>query len=158
MRWYAQLLQRLVAAIGRDIDLVSIIDDFGELIYREIDYRAEAVNAQRFAELYASIKDVFVPKVYTDLSTSKVLTMEWVDGARLVDAEAMRSLGFEKSKFVDTLVECSLKQMLENGFFHADPHAGKDNPTPLPVPPTTGVHPLCTVNQPSEPILSDSFN
>jgi aarF domain-containing kinase len=50
-----------------------------------MDYRAEAVNAQRFAELYASLPDVFVPKVYTDLSTSRVLTMEWVDGARLND-------------------------------------------------------------------------
>ena len=78
MRWYSQLLQRVLNILKRDINLVSIIDDFGELIYREIDYRAEAVNAQRFAELYASIPDVFVPKVYTDLSTSKVLTMEWV--------------------------------------------------------------------------------
>ena len=51
------------------MDLVAIIDDFGELIYREIDYRAEAVNAQRFAELYSTIPLVFVPKVYTALST-----------------------------------------------------------------------------------------
>ena len=85
MRFYSQLLQKVLNYLNRDINLVSIIDDFGELIYREIDYRAEAVNAQRFAELYASIPDVFVPKVYTDLSTSKVLTMEWVDGARLND-------------------------------------------------------------------------
>jgi predicted unusual protein kinase regulating ubiquinone biosynthesis (AarF/ABC1/UbiB family) len=72
MRWYASLTQKALEALGRSIDLVSVIDDFGDLIYREIDYRAEAVNAQRFAELYASIPDVFVPKVYTDLSTSKV--------------------------------------------------------------------------------------
>ena len=72
MRWYASLTQSALAALGRNIDLVSVIDDFGDLIYREIDYRAEAVNAQRFAELYASIPDVFVPKIYTDLSTSKV--------------------------------------------------------------------------------------
>jgi predicted unusual protein kinase regulating ubiquinone biosynthesis (AarF/ABC1/UbiB family) len=77
MRWYAQQIQKILRLLNRDLDLVSIIDDFGDLIYREIDYRAEAVNAQRFAELYASIPDVFVPKVYTDLSTSKVLTMEW---------------------------------------------------------------------------------
>jgi predicted unusual protein kinase regulating ubiquinone biosynthesis (AarF/ABC1/UbiB family) len=72
MRWYASLTQKALEALGRSIDLVSVIDDFGDLIYREIDYRAEAVNAQRFAELYASIPDVFVPKIYTDLSTSKV--------------------------------------------------------------------------------------
>ena len=108
----------------RDIDLVNIVDDFGDLIYREIDYRAEAVNAQRFAELYSSIPDVFVPKVYTDLSTSKVLTMEWVDGAKLNDQRSLRELGLDGSKLVDILVQCSLRQMLENGFFHADPHAG----------------------------------
>lgn len=121
LRWYAQLLQRLLKLFGRDINLVSVIDDFGDLIYREIDYRAEAVNAQRFAELYASIPDVFVPKVYTDLSTSKVLTMEWVDGARLSDRKSIQAMGLDNSKFVDTLVQCSLRQMLENGFFHADP-------------------------------------
>ena len=82
MRWYAGLTQKILTALQRDIDLISVIDDFGELIYREIDYRAEAVNAQRFAELYSNIPDVFVPKIYTTLSTSKVLTMEWVDGAR----------------------------------------------------------------------------
>ena len=71
---YASLTQKALAALGRNIGLVSVIDDFGDLIYREIDYRAEAVNAQRFAELYASIPDVFVPKIYTGLSTSKVTT------------------------------------------------------------------------------------
>ena len=121
LRWYAQLLQYLLKLFGRDINVVSVIDDFGDLIYREIDYRAEAVNAQRFAELYASIPDVFVPKVYTDLSTSKVLTMEWVDGARLSDRKSIEAMNLDNSKFVDTLVQCSLRQILENGFFHADP-------------------------------------
>lgn len=50
--------------------------------------------------------------------------MEWVDGARLNDKAAIDAMGLDSSKFVDTLVQCSLRQMLENGFFHADPHAG----------------------------------
>ena len=54
----------------------------------------------------------------------QVLTMEWVDGARLNDKAAIDAMGLDSSKFVDTLVQCSLRQMLENGFFHADPHAG----------------------------------
>lgn len=70
-------MQSILKLLRRDVDLVNVVDDFGELLYREIDYRAEAVNAQRFAELYASIKDVYVPKVYTNLSTRKVLVMEW---------------------------------------------------------------------------------
>ncbi|RYG66472.1 hypothetical protein EON64_09665 [archaeon] len=74
---YAARLQSILKLLRRDVDLVSVVDDFGEVLYREIDYRAEAINAQRFAELYASIKDVYVPKVYTSLSTRKVLVMEW---------------------------------------------------------------------------------
>lgn len=124
LRWYSNFAQNLLKLVGRDINLVSVIDDFGELIYREMDYRAEAVNAQRFAELYASIPDVFVPKVYTGLSTSKVLTMEWVNGARLSDKSSIDRMGLDSEKFVDILVQCSLRQMLENGFFHADPHGG----------------------------------
>lgn len=65
LRFYAGFLTKALKALKRDVDLTAIIDDFGELIYREIDYRAEMVNCQRFAELYANIPDVFVPKVHT---------------------------------------------------------------------------------------------
>lgn len=58
-----------------------MIDDFGELIYREIDYTAEAANAQRFAELYGGIPEVFVPRVYPELSTRKVRPRSrWEEG------------------------------------------------------------------------------
>ncbi|CAN0495924.1 unnamed protein product, partial [Ectocarpus sp. 12 AP-2014] len=63
LRFYAGFLTKALKVLKREVDLTSIIDDFGELIYREIDYRAEMVNCQRFAELYANIPDVFVPKV-----------------------------------------------------------------------------------------------
>lgn len=69
LRFYAEFLTKALKALKRDVDLTAIIDDFGELIYREIDYRAEMVNCQRFAELYANIPDVFVPKVHTVLLT-----------------------------------------------------------------------------------------
>ncbi|CAM9832336.1 unnamed protein product, partial [Discosporangium mesarthrocarpum] len=124
LRFYSGIITSLLRALGRDVDLRAIIDDFGELIYREIDYRAEMVNCQRFAELYSNIPDVFVPKVYTELTSRIVLTMEWVEGARLVDRAMLDRYGLEPSRLVDTMVQCSLRQMLENGFFHADPHAG----------------------------------
>lgn len=60
---------------------MQVIDDFGELIYREIDYTAEAANAQRFAELYGGIPEVFVPRVYPELSTRKVRPRSrWEEG------------------------------------------------------------------------------
>jgi len=112
LRWWSGIYNQIFKALNRDIDVQSIIDDFGELIYREIDYVAEAANAQRFNELYAGVKDVFVPKIYSDLTTRKVLTMEWVDGFRLTDHDALAKYGLEESKLVDTLVQCSLRQIL----------------------------------------------
>jgi aarF domain-containing kinase len=124
LRWWSGIYNQIFKLLNRDINVQSIIDDFGELIYREIDYVAEAANAQRFNELYAAVTDVFVPKVYSDLTTRKVLVMEWVDGFRLTDSASLEQYGLDRSKLVDTLVQCSLRQILENGFFHADPHAG----------------------------------
>jgi len=125
LRWWSGIYNKIFQLLNRDINVQSIIDDFGELIYREIDYVAEAANAQRFNELYASVSEqVFVPKVYSDLTTRKVLVMEWVDGYRLTDSASLARLNLDKSKLVDTLVQSSIRQILENGFFHADPHAG----------------------------------
>lgn len=125
LRWWSGIYNKIFQLLNRDINVQSIIDDFGELIYREIDYVAEAANAQRFNELYASVAEqVFVPKVYSDLTTRKVLVMEWVDGFRLTDSASLEKFNLDKSKLVDTLVQSSIRQILENGFFHADPHAG----------------------------------
>ncbi|KAM3574399.1 hypothetical protein VYU27_003692 [Nannochloropsis oceanica] len=124
LRWYAGLINRILSVLKRDIDVIAVIDDFGELIYREIDYTAEAANAQRFVELYGGLEDICAPRVYTELSTRKVLTLEWVDGVRLVDQRQLQSYRADPTKLIDRLVQCSLRQMLENGFFHADPHAG----------------------------------
>eukprot|EP00591_Stephanopyxis_turris_P001028 CAMPEP_0195520670 /NCGR_PEP_ID=MMETSP0794_2-20130614/17404_1 /TAXON_ID=515487 /ORGANISM="Stephanopyxis turris, Strain CCMP 815" /LENGTH=798 /DNA_ID=CAMNT_0040650081 /DNA_START=92 /DNA_END=2488 /DNA_ORIENTATION=+ len=123
LRWWSGIYNRIFNLLNRDIDVQAIIDDFGDLIYRELDYVAEAANAQRFNELYAGLTDVFVPKVYSELTTSKVLTMEWIDGFRLTDPD-LEVYGLDRKKLVDTLVQCSLRQIMENGFFHADPHAG----------------------------------
>eukprot|EP00560_Eucampia_antarctica_P007099 CAMPEP_0197830498 /NCGR_PEP_ID=MMETSP1437-20131217/7105_1 /TAXON_ID=49252 ORGANISM="Eucampia antarctica, Strain CCMP1452" /NCGR_SAMPLE_ID=MMETSP1437 /ASSEMBLY_ACC=CAM_ASM_001096 /LENGTH=953 /DNA_ID=CAMNT_0043432935 /DNA_START=191 /DNA_END=3052 /DNA_ORIENTATION=+ len=126
LRWWSGVFNTILQGLfKRDIDLQSIIDDFGELIYRELDYVAEAANAQRFNELYAGkVKDIFVPKVYSELTTSKVLTMEWVDGFRLTDTKNLEAYGLDRKKLVDTLVQCSLRQILETGLIHVDPHAG----------------------------------
>lgn len=123
LRWYAGLINRILGLLKRDIDVIAVIDDFGELIYREIDYTAEAANAQRFVELYGGLPDICAPRVYTELSTRRVLTLEWVDGARLVNQDQLMAYRADPTKLVDRLVQCSLRQMLENGFFHADPHA-----------------------------------
>jgi aarF domain-containing kinase len=126
LRWWGGVYNGIFRLFGRSIDLQNVMDDFGTLLYGEIDYVAEAANARRFSELYAedAITDVFVPKVYSELTTRKVLTMEWVDGFRLTDSESLEANNLDRKKLVDTLVQCSLRQIMGSGFFHADPHAG----------------------------------
>lgn len=119
LRWWAGWYNTIFKLLNKDVGVKGVIDDFGVLIYREIDYLAEAANAQRFNELYAGVTDVFVPKIYSDFSTSKVLTMEWVDGVRLTDQAGLDMFNLDASRLVNTLIECSLRQILENGFFHA---------------------------------------
>mmetsp|Transcript_54864 Transcript_54864/g.90965 ORF Transcript_54864/g.90965 Transcript_54864/m.90965 type:complete len:754 (+) Transcript_54864:39-2300(+) len=124
LRAYSASLTSLIAMLGREIDLVSVIDDFGVLIYAEIDYTVEASNARRFRQLYGSIPNVSAPEVITELSSRRVMVTEWVDGFRLTDRAALLANRLEPAALVDTLVQCSMRQMLQNGFFHADPHAG----------------------------------
>jgi predicted unusual protein kinase regulating ubiquinone biosynthesis (AarF/ABC1/UbiB family) len=112
LRWWSGIYNAIFTLLQRDINLQSVIDDFGELIYREIDYVAEAANAQRFNELYAGVTDILVPKIYSDYTTNKVLTMEWVDGVRLTDQESLSRYNLDESKLVDSLVQCSLRQIL----------------------------------------------
>jgi hypothetical protein len=112
LRWWSGVYNRIFKILKRDIDLQAVIDDFGELIYREIDYIAEMANAQRFNELYAGVRDVFVPRVYSELTTSKILTMEWVDGFRLTDHASLAKYNLDETKLVDTLLQCSLRQIL----------------------------------------------
>uniref|UniRef100_A0A7S3JTP8 Protein kinase domain-containing protein n=2 Tax=Aureoumbra lagunensis TaxID=44058 RepID=A0A7S3JTP8_9STRA len=131
LRWWARrITDFLQIFFGRDLDLVSVIQDFGEIIFREIDYVAEAENARQFSLLYADFERqglVKIPRIYEEFTTNEVLTMEWIEGSRLVDgAGLVRLTGNAETpaRIIDTLVQCSLRQMLDLGFFHADPHGG----------------------------------
>lgn len=111
-------------------DLVGIMDEFGERIYEEMDYNHEGHNAERFAQLYGYIKDIYVPKIYWEQTGRRVLTMEWITGTKLTDLEAVRAQGIDAPYLIEVGVQCSLRQLLEHGFFHADPHPGNLLATP----------------------------
>lgn len=81
-----------------------------------MDYRKEANNGLKFRRLYGGIKDVFVPNMYMEHTTRRVLVMEWVEGQKLSEVEDLY--------LVEVGVYCSFNQLLENGFYHADPHPG----------------------------------
>lgn len=105
-------------------DLVAIIDEFSERIFEEMNYSQEGKNAEKFADLYGYIKEIYVPKIYWKYTGRRVLTMEWIEGTKLTKIKEIESKGINATRIVEIGVECSLRQLLENGFFHADPHPG----------------------------------
>lgn len=105
-------------------DFVGFVDAFGQRLFEELDYETEVKNAQRFQELYGDQEKLKVPMMYPSLATGKVIVMEWVDGVKLTDANGIRNLGLEPLDYISVGIECAMRQLLEHGFFHADPHPG----------------------------------
>lgn len=105
-------------------DLVAIMDEFGERIYEEMDYNHEGRNAERFRQLYGNIPDIYVPRIYWGYTGRRVLTMEWINGTKLTSLEEVTAQGIDARYLIEVGVQCSLRQLLEHGFFHADPHPG----------------------------------
>jgi predicted unusual protein kinase regulating ubiquinone biosynthesis (AarF/ABC1/UbiB family) len=128
LRGLAALAMRLVKRIRSD--LVGIMDEFAARIFEEMDYNQEGRNAERFAKLYGHMQDVYVPKIYWQYTGRRVLTMEWITGTKLTQPEAIRAQGVDAGYLIEVGVQCSLRQLLENGFFHADPHPGNLLATP----------------------------
>ena len=129
------ILRRLAAWANKNIkkvrsDLVGILDEFGDRIFEEMDYINEGENAERFAKLYGHLKDVYVPKIYWQYTQRRVLTMEWITGTKLTQVEAISAQGVDARYIIEVGVQCSLRQLLEHGFFHADPHPGNLLATP----------------------------
>lgn len=128
LRQIAALAMRRIKQIRSD--LVGIMDEFASRIFEEMDYEQEGRNAERFAQLYGHMRDVYVPRIYWQYTGRRVLTMEWITGTKLTQPEAIRAQGIDASYLIDVGVQCSLRQLLEHGFFHADPHPGNLLATP----------------------------
>jgi predicted unusual protein kinase regulating ubiquinone biosynthesis (AarF/ABC1/UbiB family) len=105
-------------------DLVGILDEFAGRIFEEMDYTQEGRNAERFDELYGYMPEIYVPEIYWDYTSRRVLTMEWIEGTKLTQIEAIAAQGIDATALIEIGVQCSLRQLLEHGFFHADPHPG----------------------------------
>ncbi len=105
-------------------DLVALIDELGKRVFEEMDYLNEAENAERFRDFHSHNSKIAVPKIYKEITSRRVLTMEWIDGIKLTNLEGVKKLGINPDKMIEIGVQCSLEQLLEHGFFHADPHPG----------------------------------
>jgi len=105
-------------------DLVALIDELGRRVFEEMDYLNEANNAETFRDLHSHNPRIAVPAIYREATSRRVLTMEWINGVKLTNLEAVRAMGIDPDDMVEVGVSCSLQQLLEHGFFHADPHPG----------------------------------
>ena len=105
-------------------DLVALIDELGKRVFEEMDYLNEAENAEKFRKLHLHNSNIAVPKIYKETTSRRVLTMEWIDGIKLTNLKGVKNLGIDPNKMIKIGVQCSLEQLLEHGFFHADPHPG----------------------------------
>ncbi|WP_425432525.1 ABC1 kinase family protein [Hydrococcus rivularis] len=129
MRCAAQRFGRwLPLNLGHDLTL--IVDEFGAKLFEEIDYVNEGHNAEKFATNFRNDPEVKVPAIYWQYSSHKVLTLEWINGYKLTDTEKIRSAGIDPNEIVKIGVTSGLRQLLEHGFFHADPHPGNLFATP----------------------------
>ena len=105
-------------------DLTQIVDEFGVKLFEEIDYLNEGRNAEKFADNFRNDPKIKVPKIYWPYCSKRVLTLEWIDGFKLTDTARVRQANLNPDDLVEIGVSSGLQQLLEFGFFHADPHPG----------------------------------
>lgn len=129
MRWAAGWLTPwLPVNVGHDLSL--IVDEFGTKLFEEVDYLNEGRNAEKFAANFQNDPSVKVPSIYWRYSSQHVLTLEWIHGCKLTDTQVICASNLDTNVLIEIGVTSGLRQLLEYGFFHADPHPGNLFATP----------------------------
>lgn len=106
------------------INLISLVEEFQRSIIKELDFYLEAVNIERFSASFEKSDTYYVPKVYIEYCTHKIITMEYIEGCSPFDKEALKKAGINPKQVAINGTNFVLKQIFEAGFFHADPHEG----------------------------------
>lgn len=106
------------------IDAIQIIEEFQTQLMRELDYNFEAINAMKFRRMFENSREVYIPKIYGEFTTKKVLVMEKIIGVKLNDTKKIKELNWDTKIISDIGIKSLFKQVFEYGFFHADPHPG----------------------------------
>ena len=102
----------------------EVVNVFERAISKELDYRNEARNIERFRTTYRHRTDFYVPKPYREYSTDRVLIMEFIKGCKITDVKQLREWGISPARIVEKGMDIYLSQIFEYGFFHGDPHPG----------------------------------
>lgn len=103
---------------------VKIVEEFARTLEKEIDFRIEATHIERIAQGFLDDPTVYIPAVYREYSTSRILTTEYVEGVKISDIEQLDSSGYDRRLLCARGADIVLKQVFQHGFFHADPHPG----------------------------------
>jgi len=110
--------------MGKLYDLPEIVEDFANTLRNEMNYLREGRNADRFRQNFPSEAALYIPKVYWDYTTERVLTLERIRGIKINDIEALDAAGIDRHRAALNSARIIIKEVLEDGFFHADPHPG----------------------------------
>ncbi|HVD00596.1 MAG TPA: AarF/ABC1/UbiB kinase family protein [Candidatus Dormibacteraeota bacterium] len=112
------------SAVGRQYQLGSLLDEFRRSLLRELDYRQEAQNLVTLGANLAEFDRIVVPQPVSDFTTSRVLTMEFIRGVKVTKLSPVSRTELDGKELAGQLFRAYLKQILIDGFFHADPHPG----------------------------------
>jgi predicted unusual protein kinase regulating ubiquinone biosynthesis (AarF/ABC1/UbiB family) len=123
LRRIANLLKRF-PRLFPGTDWAGTIDEFDRVIHEEMDYRREAANAFEFRQNFKDWPDIYIPRTFPDYSSSRVLVMDFIDGEKVTDLDSLRERGHDPRRINELIYRAYFKQLLEDGFFHADPHPG----------------------------------
>ena len=109
---------------GNFIDLKGVYREFERTVYEEIDYITEAANCKRFHEMFKHDPTIYIPRVYEEYSSRRLLVLEWIDGIKINDYARLEAEGIDRLEIANRTVQSYFHQFFEEGFFHADPHPG----------------------------------
>jgi ubiquinone biosynthesis protein len=119
----AQLAEKRTAW-GQMYRVMELVEEFRRTLLQEMDYLAEGRNTERFRQNFTGDETVYIPRVYWEYSTSRVLTLEYVAGVKLGDIIRLKQRGQDSKRIAHYLARAIFQQILVDGFFHADPHPG----------------------------------
>jgi predicted unusual protein kinase regulating ubiquinone biosynthesis (AarF/ABC1/UbiB family) len=117
--------------IRKRVDVRALISELETTVHQEIDYLSEGRNAEVFSRNFAERKRIHVPRVVWSNTTQRVLTLENVYAIKITDYDAITAAGIDRAQVAKVLIDTYLKQIIEDGFFHADPHPGNLFVTPI---------------------------
>eukprot|EP00471_Norrisiella_sphaerica_P005560 CAMPEP_0184489228 /NCGR_PEP_ID=MMETSP0113_2-20130426/14844_1 /TAXON_ID=91329 /ORGANISM="Norrisiella sphaerica, Strain BC52" /LENGTH=549 /DNA_ID=CAMNT_0026872533 /DNA_START=94 /DNA_END=1743 /DNA_ORIENTATION=- len=124
--WDLRCYRFLVFALEKifDLPMYWTVDSVCKSIREEADFRQEARNADRARLGLPKESTAYIPEIYPEYTTKRVLTMEWIDGVKMTDTEGIKKLGFSVPKVMDMVIRTFAEQIFLTGFIHADPHPG----------------------------------